>query len=1130
MANRAMLNRLVLRSLIYHWRTNLAVIAGVATAVAVLSGALLVGKSIRESLRLLLYERLGTTEYVVSADRFFREDLASIFSASAPASPSQSCPIIYVQGVLIKAGTGMRAYNVNVYGVDERFWKFQNAADQKPPEGNTALLGDALARKLNVRPGDPVLLRIETQQGIPREWLYGRRENVGRTVRLSCGEILPAGRLGEFALRPTQGSVYSIFVPLRLLQRDLKQPAGANTILLAPKEESTDQNIRESLRAGFTLADVGINLRPLPMQSGVAVESNRMILDDSSVKATLEAAAAEELKTSGVFTYLANSIRAERREIPYSVITAADMGQGELTNVTELGGSPAQSAPHGADDDVIWLNDWAARELGISKGDPVEVDYYVWLEEGRLVTRTARFHLAGVIAIGGDIDATLTPDFPGITEARSMKSWDPPFPVDLNRIRPKDEEYWDHYRATPKAVIPLKRGQELWQNRFGRLSSIRIETPQRPGFSVGRLGEDIRSRLDPEQAGFMVNSVRKGGLAASQGSTDFGEYFIYFSFFLIAAAVLFAALFFKLGIEQRLSEIGTLQAMGFSRSTLRLFFLLEGLILSLAGSLLGILGAIGYGTLMVFGLRTWWVAAVGTQRLHLYASWMELASGALAGIVASIGVIVWTLHGLRQISPRSLLAGVLESNATRHRRNRAWTLVLSAVAFAAAVIMILASTTGAISQVEGFFGAGLLLLISMLTLTAFSLRRAHLKPIQGGGWRAFCRLGARNTMHRPARSLLCIALIGSATFIIVSMEAFRQNPQSGSMEKLSGTGGYPLMADSALPILQDPNSSEGRETLGLPGPENPELSQVKFVPFRLRPGDDASCLNLYAPKEPRILGAPHAFVAGGRFLFQDSLASTPNEKKNPWLLVESTPQDGTIPAIGDANTIQYILHLSLGSVLTLRGSTGVPVRLRLVGALQESVLQGELIVSEANFLRAFPDQEGYRFFFLEVPPANVASVTQKLTENLADWGFNIESTQDRLAGYLQVENTYLSTFQALGALGLILGTAGLASVLLRNVLERRQELALLRAIGYRKPVLSAIIVAENVVLVICGLACGALCALLSIIPAVHTRAAPFPLSMMAMLLIAVLLVGLTSSLLAVVAALRSPVVTALGSE
>jgi ABC-type antimicrobial peptide transport system permease subunit len=202
----------------------------------------------------------------------------------------------------------------------------------------------------------------------------------------------------------------------------------------------------------------------------------------------------------------------------------------------------------------------------------------------------------------------------------------------------------------------------------------------------------------------------------------------------------------------------------------------------------------------------------------------------------------------------------------------------------------------------------------------------------------------------------------------------------------------------------------------------------------------------------------------------------------------------------------------------------------LVAALRDSILQGELVISEKNFLRAFPGQEGYRFFLMDAPPESAASLVQPLMERLADWGFSVDLSRQRLAAYHQVENTYLSTFQSLGALGLILGTAGLATVLLRNVLERRQELALLRAVGYRRQVLSVIIVAENVVLMFCGLACGTACALLSIIPALHARGGSFPIVMVGLILVTVLGVGLTSSILDVIAAFRSPLLDALRSE
>jgi len=76
-------------------------------------------------------------------------------------------------------------------------------------------------------------------------------------------------------------------------------------------------------------------------------------------------------------------------------------------------------------------------------------------------------------------------------------------------------------------------------------------------------------------------------------------------------------------------------------------------------------------------------------------------------------------------------------------------------------------------------------------------------------------------------------------------------------------------------------------------------------------------------------------------------------------------------------------------------------------------------------------------------------VKQLLERALGERGVEVTSTRDRLESYLAVENTYLSTFQALGGLGLVLGSLGLSVVLLRSVWERRAELALLRGAGLR---------------------------------------------------------------------------------
>ena len=53
------------------------------------------------------------------------------------------------------------------------------------------------------------------------------------------------------------------------------------------------------------------------------------------------------------------------------------------------------------------------------------------------------------------------PEYPGISGSESLAEWDPPFPVDLKRVRKQDEDYWKQYRTTPKAFILLAAGQEL---------------------------------------------------------------------------------------------------------------------------------------------------------------------------------------------------------------------------------------------------------------------------------------------------------------------------------------------------------------------------------------------------------------------------------------------------------------------------------------------------------------------------------------------------------------------------------------------------------------------------------------------------------------------------------------------
>src|SRR5262249_37296501 len=104
----------------------------------------------------------------------------------------------------------------------------------------------------------------------------------------------------------------------------------------------------------------------------------------------------------------------------------------------------------------IVLNNWAAEDLGAKINDDVEIEYYLWEQEGRLVTKPAGLRGAAIVpGEGAAADGFSARVYPGITHTNTLADWDPPFPIDLNRVRPKDEDYWRRYRTTPKAFIPI---------------------------------------------------------------------------------------------------------------------------------------------------------------------------------------------------------------------------------------------------------------------------------------------------------------------------------------------------------------------------------------------------------------------------------------------------------------------------------------------------------------------------------------------------------------------------------------------------------------------------------------------------------------------------------------------------
>lgn len=1132
---------LIPSSLRYYWKSHVAVLLGVAVATAALAGALLVGDSMRGSLRSAAIGRLGRVSDALTAPGFFAQSLADRLGAKLDVPV---VPAILAQGGATRADSGARAEQINIYGIPPTFAQLATADEQPLPidklAGRGVILNDELARELGAQVGEDVLLRLGKPSRIATETLLGRRDQATATLRVTVTAIVPTRGLGAFALQPQQFLPQSAFVSLETLQRAMDRADEASALLVAASRADTAASLSKALSDELTLTDVGLRVRSDEATGTFAVESDTGLLEPAVESAARAAADEQRANAQGVFAYLANSIYIERPgnpdpatlyAIPYSTVAAIETPPAFLQQFRDADGNAPQPLAPGE----IWLNQWAAEDLQAKVGDPIVLSYYVVGEFGALQTRSASFKLAAVIEMEGAGGAQVyTPEYPGITDTKSIADWDPPFPVDLRRVRDKDEAYWDEHRTLPKAFVALADGQRLWAeqpDRLGQLTSLRIQPGDGQELAAARerFATDLRQRLDPAALGLAFRPVRAAALKAGSGSTDFGGLFIGFSLFLIASAAMLVALLFRLGVERRAKQIGLLCAVGYTPRRVARLLAGEGMVVALVGSLLGVAAAVGYAWLMIAGLKSWWAAAVAnTPLLELHVQPLSLVIGFVSGLIVSQASILIALRGLTRVPANRLLAGAIGASGKLSPRAGVITWSLLSVGVVAAAALLGGRGAGlAVPAVTAFFGSGVALLVAGLAALRLWLGATpHDDRRTPRPARSVAALGIRNARRSAGRSMLTAGLISSATFVIVALQAFRIDVGGDLHRRDSGSGGFALVARAAIPLQYTFGTADGQAALGLSNDAERLLRGQTVIPLRVRPGDETSCLNLYQPTQPRIIGAPHALIEHGGFTFAGSVTET----ENPWRLLEAPLADGAIPVIGDEAAVMWQLHSGLGQTLTITDARGRDVKLRFVALLRNSVLQNELVVSEANFGRLFPAISGFGMFLITADDAPPPQLAAALERDLAPYAFDATPAAELLRSFFAVQNTYLSTFQTLGGLGLILGTFGVAAVMLRNTWERRGELALLRAVGYSRRALGGMILVENAALVGAGLLLGVGPALVAIAPQLAQRAADVSWSSLLGVVAGVLVVALGAGAAALAPTLRAPLLPALRSE
>jgi hypothetical protein len=387
-------------------------------------------------------------------------------------------------------------------------------------------------------------------------------------------------------------------------------------------------------------------------------------------------------------------------------------------------------------------------------------------------------------------------------------------------------------------------------------------------------------------------------------------------------------------------------------------------------------------------------------------------------------------------------------------------------------------------------------------------------------------MGIRNCARRRGRCLVTAGIVASGVFVLAAVAANRHDPAAAPRRRDSGTGGFALWVETSLPVLHDLATPEGRRSLGL---EGTRWRDVRFVQMRFREGDDASCLNLNRVGRPRLLGVRARELADRRAFTFAALASGV-DPANPWGALDAPADAEVVPGVADATVIAWGLGKRLGETISYRDERGRTFRVKLVGALANSILQGNVLISEEALARRFPSTAGSRVMLVDLPAASARELGAGLGEALRDLGPDLQPAAARLREFNAVESTYLLIFLLLGGVGLLLGTAGSSVLVLRNALERRGEIAVMRAVGFSRRWLRRAIFAENAALLAWGLVSGTVAAAAAVLPAAASPGARLPWAWLGGLLAALAVGGAAASWLSAWLATRGELLPALREE
>ncbi len=347
------------------------------------------------------------------------------------------------------------------------------------------------------------------------------------------------------------------------------------------------------------------------------------------------------------------------------------------------------------------------------------------------------------------------------------------------------------------------------------------------------------------------------------------------------------------------------------------------------------------------------------------------------------------------------------------------------------------------------------------------------------------------------RTGLTIAMIGLIMFVLSMQSALNTN-FAKAFSSDDALGGFDVRiqvnannhTDQLVPAITQGNQ-------GLPADQQADPAKIAATaevrsasPFEINIKDPEAKFTDPAKewKQYLILGVDDTFVENQKLPLEYRAAGYADDNA-VWQAVKSGKNFAIIPAaltagaqgFGPPTGIDQPLELERSRTkegfapftLTMRDpGTKQETPITVIGQMKstEGVFWPGIVISKQNLLSAFPESKGQEFFLKLQPGTNAKAYAKHVEAALIQ--ASTDSLRQVIDDNLAINRTFLNMFQGFLALGLLVGIAALGVISFRAVVERRQQIGMLRAIGYQRKMVQLSFLLESGFIAVAGIALG----------------------------------------------------------